>query len=189
MAHRKQHVEPEGVNLGTVITPMLDMSFQILAFFIMTYHPSAMEAHIDGKLLPPAKVAYAGPANPKKDSDPSVDSEPDPKQTARVIVRAVGVGQREGTSGEGVPNKIQLKIPDVAEPETITEAGMDLKAGLKKLKDRLTELRKGPNGQQLNITIDADPHLKYGYFIQIQDTCKAAKFDNIGFAAPIAVGQ
>ena len=193
MAHDKHHEEDDGgVNLSTVITPMLDMSFQLLAFFIMTYHPSALEGHIDGKLLPPAKVSFAGPATPdkKKDAEPSVaNEEPDVKQTVRVIVHAIGQGQREGSSGEGMPSKIQLKIPDAAEPEMITEAGLDLATSLKRLKDRLTELRKGPNGQQLNITIDADPHLKYGYFIQVQDTCKAARFENIGFAAPITPGQ
>jgi hypothetical protein len=42
-----------GVNLGLIITPMLDMSFQILAFFIMTYHPSALEGHLAGSLAPP----------------------------------------------------------------------------------------------------------------------------------------
>ena len=55
MSQHKRHNDPgvAGVNLGLIITPMLDMSFQILAFFIMTYHPSALEGNIDGKLLPP----------------------------------------------------------------------------------------------------------------------------------------
>ena len=39
-----------GPNLNPIITPMLDMAFQLMAFFIMTYHPSALEGHIDGKL-------------------------------------------------------------------------------------------------------------------------------------------
>ena len=43
----------EGVNLGIIITPMLDMAFQVLAFFIMTYHPSALEGHFDINMLPP----------------------------------------------------------------------------------------------------------------------------------------
>src|SRR5947209_19095011 len=32
------------------ITPMLDMSFQILFFFVMIYHPSALEVQLDLKL-------------------------------------------------------------------------------------------------------------------------------------------
>ncbi len=51
---RRRREEPVGgVNLGAIVTPFLDMSFQILAFFIMTYHPSAFEAHDPGSLVPP----------------------------------------------------------------------------------------------------------------------------------------
>ena len=49
-----------GVALGLIITPMLDMSFQILSFFIMTYHPSALEGHINGNLVPPTKAKIKG---------------------------------------------------------------------------------------------------------------------------------
>src|SRR5580704_15976345 len=52
-----------GVNLGLIITPMLDMSFQILSFFIMTYHPSALEGHIAGSLAPPTDFAKKAPEN------------------------------------------------------------------------------------------------------------------------------
>ena len=41
------------------ITPMLDLSFQILFFFVMTYHPSALEGHIAGSLVPPQNAASA----------------------------------------------------------------------------------------------------------------------------------
>src|ERR1043166_8025317 len=52
----QDHSTP-GVNLSLIVTPMLDMSFQILAFFIMTYHPSALEGHIPGSLVPPENFA------------------------------------------------------------------------------------------------------------------------------------
>ena len=59
MANRHQAASGGGggVQLGLIITPMLDMSFQILAFFIMTYHPSALEGHIPGSLAPPDNPA------------------------------------------------------------------------------------------------------------------------------------
>src|SRR5947208_6660338 len=53
-----------GMNLSLIITPMLDMSFQLLAFFIMTYHPSALEGHIPGSLVPPDNVSKQGPKDP-----------------------------------------------------------------------------------------------------------------------------
>ncbi len=189
MGQRKRHIEEgEGVALGMVITPMLDMSFQLMAFFIMTYHPSALEAHIDGKLMPPAKVASAGPASPKKDEKepPPVDEDPEKaKMTIRVMVKAVAKGKKEGKKGEGEPSQIQLKLPEKTEAQTISDTDTPLDVGLKRLKEELLKIRKGPDGDRTNITIDADADLKYGYFIMVQDTCKAAKFPNIGFAAPI----
>ena len=60
----------QGVQLSLIITPMLDMSFQILAFFIMTYHPSALEGHIPGRLAPPEN-----PATKSKDNNPTPNIE------------------------------------------------------------------------------------------------------------------
>src|SRR6266704_1912795 len=45
MAHKRKHDAPYEPELP--ITPMLDMSFQILFFFVMTYHPSALEGQLD----------------------------------------------------------------------------------------------------------------------------------------------
>jgi biopolymer transport protein ExbD len=52
MRRRKNTTEEGGVDLGIIITPMLDMAFQLLAFFIITFHPATSEAAIDGTLLP-----------------------------------------------------------------------------------------------------------------------------------------
>jgi biopolymer transport protein ExbD len=213
MAKHRRHGDPEGVNLALVITPFLDMSFQLLAFFIMVYHPSALEAHIDGKLLPPLKISRSGPsaADPKmekekKDKEPEkkdevpIDKEPDAKEIVRVIIRAVPPGQKEGTKGEGEISRLQMRLPGQAEMESLTDAETSLSVGLQRLHKKLVSLLKGPGGDKLSLTIDTDPNLKYGYFIQVQDTCKSAKvsredgrgvieFQNIGFAAPIPLGQ
>src|SRR5260370_35183942 len=66
MRSHKDH-GPGGVNLGLIITPMLDMSFQILSFFIMTYNPSALEGHIPGSLAPPLDVAKSAKENKVED--------------------------------------------------------------------------------------------------------------------------
>ena len=67
MSHRRSvaGAGSVGVQLSLIVTPMLDMSFQILAFFIMTYHPSALEGHIPGSLVPPESVA-------KKSDNPNI---------------------------------------------------------------------------------------------------------------------
>ncbi len=65
MMKRKKKWHPDGgVDLGIMITPMLDMAFQLLAFFIMTFQPSPSEAALDGSLLPAAAIdAKGGGAN------------------------------------------------------------------------------------------------------------------------------
>ncbi len=195
MGHRQAHSDEEGVNLGMVITPMLDMSFQLLAFFIMTYHPSQLEAHIDGKLLPPAKIATAGGVPPKKDEKepPPVDTDPDAaKLTVRVIVKKVAdkeVTRKDGKTEPAQDIQIRVKKPeDVTEPHPLVDQTMDLDTeGLPRLKRELEKIRAGPGGNALNAVIDADPTLLYDYFIKVQDTCKAAKFPSVGFAPPLPV--
>src|SRR5437588_7477245 len=100
-----------GVQLGLIITPMLDMSFQLMAFFIMTYHPSALEGHIDGNLLPPTLVAENSKSATTSDL-PAVDEEPQLQDVVLVVVKAVAAGQTEGQRTDGQPSRIMLKRPE-----------------------------------------------------------------------------
>src|ERR1700722_4024888 len=94
MSHKHgQAGTARGVNLGLIITPMLDMSFQILAFFIMTYHPSALEGHIPGSLVP-SEVAQANPNQPADPRvEPALSALEDPLlDTVQVRVKATPTG-------------------------------------------------------------------------------------------------
>src|SRR5438477_11186925 len=107
--HRKKghHVEgATGVQLSLIITPMLDMSFQILAFFIMTYHPSALEGHIPGSLVPPenfAKKSQDANINPNENllSVPPEELLPELQDAITVHVKAIQKGEEVGTRVEG----------------------------------------------------------------------------------------
>jgi biopolymer transport protein ExbD len=55
---RRRKAEASGVEPTLPITPMLDMAFQLLAFFIFTYHPSDLEGQMDLS-LPAEPVAQA----------------------------------------------------------------------------------------------------------------------------------
>src|SRR5258708_4578359 len=46
-AMTRQRPESPRPEVELPITPMLDMTFQLLTFFIITYHPTSMEAAID----------------------------------------------------------------------------------------------------------------------------------------------
>jgi len=62
MSRRKRKVETTEVEADLPITPMLDMSFQLLSFFIMTFHPTPTEGQI-AMTLPPAEQG-GGSSNP-----------------------------------------------------------------------------------------------------------------------------
>jgi biopolymer transport protein ExbD len=64
---RRRRVKQDGVTLN--MAAMLDMAFQLLAFFIMTFKPMALEQQIALKLPPPERIRSDAPskAEPSKD--------------------------------------------------------------------------------------------------------------------------
>src|SRR5438270_9389451 len=66
------------VEINKVITPMLDMAFQIFAFFIVIYHPSQLEGQM---LLSLPEVAQAKAAKPE-------DAKPDPTMAGELDLPA-----------------------------------------------------------------------------------------------------
>src|SRR5262245_2728223 len=167
MARKKITGSGGGVNLSYIITPFLDMSFQLLAFFIMTYHPSALEGHIDGKLVPPTDVAtQAKIPVPMNDIPP--DSDPDSAETLLMKIKPVGKGQTDGNRHHAEPSQILLKQPQDAQPLPISDAATDanLDDGLKKLEFELKRILKQPGAAKANIKIDGDGDLRHMYVMR-----------------------
>ncbi len=79
--------DPSGVNLSIIITPMLDMAFQLLAFFVMTYHPSGFEGHYNVRqtLPPEKKLGFAG-ANPNPNPKDELPADEKPKASDNIKV-------------------------------------------------------------------------------------------------------
>jgi biopolymer transport protein ExbD len=191
---RKREHDETGVNLGIIITPMLDMSFQILAFFIMTYHPSALEGHFDIKLLPP-KLATKGAAMPS-DTLPPANEDPELNDVLTVTVKTVGKGQQENALMDGDPSRILLTRPeDASNPVLIADSdtlgkkdpkgdNIGVEEGLKLLGAELKKFLDDPSHSKANIKIEPDPDLKHKYTMQVYDACKLAGFQNIQFIGP-----
>jgi biopolymer transport protein ExbD len=187
MSQRSRHSDPGsmGVNLGLIITPMLDMSFQILSFFIMTYHPSALEGHVDGKLVPPSNpLIHSKDKNIPVDQQLLPDSDPDLEATLQVIVKAIPKGGVERSRTDGQPAQIYIKRPEDAElGAPFTDTDEPLADSLRKLKARLKATLAG-GAMKGNIRLDCGGDMKHQYVMEIYDICKSAGFQNVSFVAP-----
>lgn len=150
------------------VTPMLDMAFQLLAFFVMTYHPSDLEGQMDLS-LPSENVTKA-----EKQEDVKTDAAPDPNKpidlpaNLTVIVRT----QMDNVNNGRISNMI---LQDEAGPQQI-ETLDKLAAELKKRSETVENKE--------NIKIQADGRLKWEEVVHVMDVCQAAGFKNISFVKP-----
>lgn len=170
-----------GVQMSLIVTPMLDMSFQILSFFVMNYHPSALEGHIDGNLLPPSLVAARGKTD-KIEDFPAIDEQPPLEDVLLVIVKTIG--KIPGERSDGEPRRILLKRPEAAAPVPLVEDDSLEDKSLKAVRDELTKVAREPGQSKANIKIEGDGDLKHQYLMRVYDACKHAGFQNISFVAP-----
>ncbi|MSQ93002.1 MAG: hypothetical protein EXR98_00430 [Gemmataceae bacterium] len=172
----------QGVQLGLIITPMLDMSFQILAFFIMTYHPSALERNIQGLLAPPE--ARKGDGRLIED-DLLAEAPPvaDLAAAVTVKVRAVMPGNENKTHALGTLAQIFVRSGLDVEAELVADTHHDLADALKLLDKRLKEMLGNASGKA-SVKIAPDGDLRQEYVMAIYDTCRAAGYGHVHFVPP-----
>ena len=149
------------------VTPMLDMAFQLLAFFVATYNPSDLEGQMDLS-LPSEKITQAKSAEDVK-TDAAPDKKPiDLPANLTVIVRT----QMDNVNNGRIS---ALTLQDDAGPSQIDNLDK-LAAELKK--------RQATVENKENIKIQADGRLKWEEVIKVMDTCQTAGFKNISFVPP-----
>jgi biopolymer transport protein ExbD len=173
-----------GVNLGLIITPMLDMAFQILSFFIMTYNPSALEGHIPGSLVPPSTVAMKGKDNKMEAETPTSVSEedltPELEQAVQVKVKAVPKGQTEKDRREGEMTQILVKEAADANFQVIADSDSAVDQAVALLEKHLKQI----TGDKANVKIEGDGDLRQKYAMLVYDACKKAGFTKVHFVPP-----
>jgi biopolymer transport protein ExbD len=164
MARRLKEDPAPGVVLP--ITPMLDMTFQIFAFFIMTFHPAALEGQME-MTLPAAGEAKAKDISTVDPTKPS-DADLELPSEVTVMVRTVRDGVNDGAISQIVVQQLEGETP------------VNDLAGLKR---HLEKIRTGLKNQD-DIKIQADSKLKYAFVVEVMDTCIKAGFARVGFAPP-----
>ncbi len=104
MSRSRRHAVSPFVEPDLPITPMLDMSFQLLAFFLMTFNPTPTEGHLDVILPKQDGGPSTAPPNPFQNpevEDVTVRVEADDKGDVASIV----IAQGKDDSGAAVPGK------------------------------------------------------------------------------------
>jgi biopolymer transport protein ExbD len=152
MARRQgtDHVEPD-----LPITPMLDMSFQLLAFFIMTFKPAPTEGQI-AMSLPPAD-----PGGGMTAPDPFAPEKP-PKYIIKVTATKEGSMKNISIKEDGTAN----------EPKDL---GADMATYFKELQ----ALREKHKGKPVKITLEMEGKLLHDYVIKLVDHAVRAEFTDI----------
>lgn len=138
------------------ITPMLDMAFQLLTFFVMTFNPTPVEVQYTMNLLPGKSVTQ--PQAETESNSPS-DDLPAELKTITTNLFADGSGQlARVTIGE---NEVE---------------GMDA------LRAKLQEILNDPAVPFDQAMIASDPALHYGEIMRVIDIFNSLHITKISFS-------
>jgi len=142
------------------VTPMLDMAFQLLAFFILTFKPPSAETHIDLD-LPATPVALPAASRGSAQPTPARNVDTDLENDLLVRAEADDLGD--------------LKILKLGEAPV---------ADLATLGKRLRLYTQLLEGKPLRVRLVADDSLRYEPAARIIATCSAAGVAAIRLTQP-----
>lgn len=147
--HRRQATDPTTPDLP--ITPMLDMSFQLMAFFILTFRPMPSEAQLP-LALPKQEGAAAATARP----DPL-----SPDDADELVVQVYA-------ADNGSPLEL------FAAPKTGSfSLGKDTAALVPYLKE------KAAGGKPPKLRLELADRLNYQYVIKLMDEARRAGYERV----------
>lgn len=176
MLHHRQRRRYQGEEPGTAfsstsifITPMLDMSFQILAFFVFTYHPAPPEGHFPIVLAAGEAGGEQVPKNPEQMAAPG---DPALRPLVTVLAKADGrgdLGQLEVLFA-GKRDRISFEGREQVDPDKLLQA----------LQARLLEIRRQlpkdeGDGRSLSLLLQASDGLQWEQSVRVMDACRRAR--------------
>lgn len=182
--HGKGQEEESAIDLP--ITPMLDMSFQLLTFFIFTYNPSGLEAQMDLALPSKTAIAAADPKDvkPEMETNKKPDDEPDIPLDLSVEIRTSGDAPYVLT--EGV-NNLSFESLDGLRDKLIsifTDKARTIKARADEMPPEEARTFKKEEMRKMAIKVQGNSDLEFGKMVQTMDACRTAGqkgFEAAGF--------
>ena len=176
--HNENTFPPEGEVVINVV-PMLDMTFQLLFFFIITFQsPSGVEAQIPLTLPPPEGQQEASKdkkENTDKDIIPTIDSD------VTVEIKSLNNPQYPGEMGEVEVSGLAKEVFRPTPGKSLDEGRAEV---LGRLGDAMKQMAQDLKKDNLSLRLKADPGVKWERVIQVADTCRQAKFLGIRFEKP-----
>ncbi len=142
------------------VTPMLDMAFQLLAFFILTFQSPTTETRLN-LYLPTTPAALPGAPRGQARVAPVRRTDLDLENDLRIRAEADDLGDLRSLKLGDSP------LPDVAA-----------------LADRLRRYRAVLDGRPLRVRLAADDRLRYEEAARIIGACNAAGVASVKLADP-----
>jgi biopolymer transport protein ExbD len=162
-------------NTAVFITPMLDMAFQLLAFFVFTYNPQPAETRFTIGLV--KSNLSGGPSNETPRDKPKVSPsrQTDIKPLIMIVAREndkreldrldLVIGDSEKVIKSAIADKgVPLERTKDTPKETVTT--------LEKLDQELRAARKNYPSEK-RIVIQSTPRLKWEIGMKLMDACRA----------------
>ena len=162
MSRKKKKRGNENIELN--LAAMLDMAFQLLTFFILTFKPAPVEGQIDLRMPPPQSITpLAGGKKAGQDT-----SNTDPLQGLNTLVVSVAANPKDGTIGS-------------------MQVGDELVGSLPRLDERLRSIFGTPTSPKDQVLIHVDSKLTYAALMSVVDVCtRQVIVDKDGQQKPLA---
>jgi len=171
MPHRKGEADSKII---LPITPMLDMTFQLLFFFIINFHPADLEGQMDMALPSEDVKAAHDQKNIDKTKAPEKNPTPEFPSDLTLKVRT----QNDENSQGGISAIFVRNI----------EGKEELVNGLDGLKKYLNDKRATLTNKE-GIKVLGDSKLRLKHVLKVMDVCRNAGFKDVSFVPPEDLGR
>lgn len=189
MLRRRRATAEHGPEVELPITPMLDMAFQLLFFFILSYRPSAREGQIETTLPSTAATRKIG----EEDRDPLATTGEKVPEADVPVQLTIMATTRNGhdlsqITVQGISDAVKAKLkvdPALAKLDLAPGKNLEV-ADLDQLSLLLDKLHMSEQmGVKQKIVLEPSGGLKVDRVVDLMDVCRKAGFKSITYGVPL----